>query len=65
METRYYKRLTPPRDFFGELPEYYCAHLSLRQWRLIVSILSSMDDEEAQNLAKDLMMYVLPDLGPG
>ena len=60
-----YKRLTPHRDFFEEVPEIYYAHLSLRQWRLVITALSDSGIEEAQGLAEDLQKYILPDLSSG
>jgi hypothetical protein len=60
-----YKRLTPRHDFFEEVPEFYYAHLSLRQWRIIITSLTDSETEEAQSLASDLQKYILPNLGTG
>jgi hypothetical protein len=46
--------------FRNTLPNLYYCGLSNRQWRLIVSALSEMKNNEANSLASDLLHYVLP-----
>ena len=41
-------------------PNFYCGKLTNRQWRLIVSALSEQGTEEADRLARDLLLFVLP-----
>jgi len=38
------------------------ALLTTRQWRLIVSALSQVENEESRGLAEDLLKFVLPPL---
>jgi hypothetical protein len=40
--------------------ETYVAHLSERQWRIIISALSESGREEAEKLAADLLFFTLP-----
>lgn len=50
----------PRPNFLHNIPDYYLAQLTDRQWRLIVSALSQTDCEESKQLAKDLLKLVLP-----
>jgi hypothetical protein len=40
--------------------ETYVAHLSERQWRVIISALAESGCEEAEELANDLLLFTLP-----
>jgi len=40
--------------------ETYVAHLSERQWRIIISALSESESKEAEELANDLLLFTLP-----
>lgn len=47
-----------------ECNETFGAFLTRRQWRLIISALAESEHEESEDLAKDLLFFVLPgDLG--
>lgn len=43
-----------------ELQETFGAFLTRRQWRLVVSALSESEHEESEELAEELLFYVLP-----
>ena len=43
-----------------ELQETFGAFLTRRQWRLVVSALSEAEHEESEELAEELLFYVLP-----
>ena len=48
------------KEFLRTLPNFYYGRLTNRQWRLIVSALSEHGTEEADRLARDLLLFVLP-----
>jgi predicted RNA-binding protein (virulence factor B family) len=48
------------KEFLKKLPNFYYGRLTNRQWRLIVSALSEMGTEEADRLARDLLLFVVP-----
>jgi hypothetical protein len=50
----------PRREFLKDMPNTYLARLTNRQWRLVVSALSESGHEESEELARDLLKYVLP-----
>ena len=50
----------PRPEFLHNVPQTYLARLTNRQWRLIVSALSESGCEESEELARDLLKYVLP-----
>ena len=50
----------PSRKFLSDIPNTYGARLTNRQWRLIVSALSESGNKESEELAEDLLKYVLP-----
>lgn len=52
----------PRREFLGDIPNTYMARLTNRQWRLIVSALSESGHEESEQLARELLLYVLPEV---
>jgi len=43
-----------------ELQETFGAFLTRRQWRLVVSALSESEHAESEELAEELLFYVLP-----
>lgn len=43
-----------------ELQETFGAFLTRRQWRLVVSALSESKHNESEELAEELLFYVLP-----
>lgn len=48
------------RRFDLDCPHTYMARLTNRQWRLIVSALTESGNPESEQLARDLLKYVLP-----
>ena len=50
----------PRREFLEDIPHTYMARLTNRQWRLIVSALSESGHEESEQLARELLLFVLP-----
>ena len=50
----------PSRKFLSDIPNTYMARLTNRQWRLIVSALSESGHEESEQLARELLHFVLP-----
>jgi hypothetical protein len=48
------------KKFLSTIPNFYNGKLTNRQWRLIVSALSEMGTEEADRLARDLLLFVVP-----
>ena len=50
----------PLRKFLDDIPQTYTGRLTNREWRLIVSALSESGHEESEQLARDLIRFVLP-----
>lgn len=48
------------KKFLIDIPNTYTARLTNRQWRLIVSALSESNNVESEELAQDLLTYILP-----
>ena len=50
----------PSRKFLSDIPITYMARLTNRQWRLVVSALSETGNPECDQLANDLLRFVVP-----
>jgi len=50
----------PSRKFLDNIEETYMARLTNRQWRIIISALTESSYPESEELANDLIKFVLP-----